>query len=64
MVVKYYGYGDTYVDQQGRQWKSESVINVLYATRAESLASRCEGTPTASVWMVPGTFDLEGRHVG
>jgi hypothetical protein len=68
MVVKYYGFGGCEwegVGDERRIVPVNAVINVLFCTPAHELAHRCpDETPSASVWLVPGTFDLEGRHVG
>lgn len=62
MVIKYYGYGQhgTY-----KGWDdTDAMINLLFTTPAHKLCDHTHGTPSLCVWLVPGTFDLEGRHVG
>ncbi len=63
MVVKYYGreYRDA---QTGKVLATSSIMSFTMldtTTLSELIQSYEKG---ACVWLVPGTFDLEGRHVG
>lgn len=60
MVVKYYGFGD-------RRWgtaQRNAVINTFMRQTVERLYETVvQLDASACIWLVPGTFDLEGRHV-
>lgn len=61
MIVKYYGFGEPPQVRDARN----AVINVLQAQTVESLSRYTwHLDPSVCIWLVPGTFDLEGRHVG
>lgn len=63
MLVKYYGVGYPPIPEKQRAPINAS-IQVFMLTPAEMLAQNMElYEPGASLMLVPGTFDLEGRHV-
>lgn len=60
MVVKYYGFGDP----PGVKDQRNAVINTFMRQTVEPLYETVEQLDaSACIWLVPGTFDLEGRHV-
>jgi len=62
MVIKYYGFGE--LPSPTYQEYRNAVLNVLRSTDTQFATSHItNATPSACVWLVPGTFDLEGRHV-
>lgn len=62
MLVKYYGFGELPCPENGNTFQP-AVLNVLHRTDTQLASRYLNGTPSACVWLVPGTFDLEGRHV-
>lgn len=63
MIVKYYGFGELADPKNGYPYRNAS-IGLLHSTSTQFATRYLNGTPSACVWLVPGTFDLEGRHVG
>jgi hypothetical protein len=62
MLVKYYGVGYPPIPEKRPQINAS--IQVFMLVSAEDLAENMElYEPGASLMLVPGTFDLEGRHV-
>lgn len=63
MIVKYYGVGHPAVPDKELPTVNAS-IHCFTLVPAEELAQNMEYyEPGASLMLVPGTFDLEGRHV-
>jgi hypothetical protein len=61
MIVKYYGFGE--LDHKGDVTRN-AVLNVLRWTAPDTAARHMTlCPPSACLWLVPGTFDLEGRYV-
>lgn len=64
MVVKYYGYGEL-PNPSNKGVYRNVVINVLHVTAPERASMYLtKATPSACVWLVPGTIDCDGFHVG
>lgn len=63
MVVKYYGVGHPALPEEELPFVNAAVM-AFRKVSVEELSlylHACE--PGACVWLVPGTFDLEGHHV-
>lgn len=63
MIIKYYGYGHMAVPSEQLPYVNAAVL-VLKATSPEMAARNfTPDQPSACVWMVPGTFNVDGRNV-
>lgn len=63
MIVKYYGIGHPAIPEKNLPFIN-AVIHTFEKMGAEQLSEYLRFyEPGASVWLVPGTFDLDGNHV-
>ena len=61
MMIKYYGFGE--LEPNGNLAR-KSVLNVLRWTSPETAAMHMNlNSPSACLWIVPGTVTEEGWHV-